>query len=125
MPLALEGIKVLDLSRVPTGSLCTMILGDLGAEVLKVEAPPGVGPREAGTGLPAFRLPGHDINYIAAAGVLDLIGEQGSKPVIPLNIIGDYGGGSLFAVIGILAALQATVFFSNPCRGRRAEKTER
>ena len=41
--LALEGIKVLDLSRVIPGAFCTMLLGDFGAEVLKVEAPPGSG----------------------------------------------------------------------------------
>src|SRR4030042_3941342 len=37
--LALEGVKILDLSRVIPGTFCTMLLGDLGAEVLKVEAP--------------------------------------------------------------------------------------
>ena len=37
--LALEGVKVLDLSRLVPGAFCTMLLGDLGAEVLKVEAP--------------------------------------------------------------------------------------
>jgi crotonobetainyl-CoA:carnitine CoA-transferase CaiB-like acyl-CoA transferase len=49
--LALEGIKVLDLTHLPPGGLCTMILGDLGADVIKVEAPPGVGGRGAVIGL--------------------------------------------------------------------------
>ena len=48
---------------------------------------------------------GHDINYIAMAGVLGSIG--GEKPVIPLNLIGDYAGGALLAAFGILAALRA------------------
>ena len=46
--LALEGIKILDVSRVGPGRLCTMILGDLGAEVIKIEAPPALGARQAG-----------------------------------------------------------------------------
>ncbi|MDY7018744.1 MAG: CoA transferase, partial [Chloroflexota bacterium] len=37
--LALEGVKILDLSRVPPGAFCTMILGDMGADVLKIETP--------------------------------------------------------------------------------------
>jgi len=37
--LALEGVKILDLSRLIPGTFCTMLLGDLGAEVLKIEAP--------------------------------------------------------------------------------------
>ena len=37
--LALEGVKILDLSRVIPGTFCTMLLGDLGAEVLKIETP--------------------------------------------------------------------------------------
>ena len=40
--LALEGIRILDMSRAAPGPFCTMVLGDLGAEVIKVEAPPGV-----------------------------------------------------------------------------------
>ena len=39
--LALEGVKILDLSRQAPGPLCTMILSDLGAEVIRIEAPPG------------------------------------------------------------------------------------
>lgn len=52
-------------------------------------------------------LPGHDINYISFAGILNLIGRFGEDPVIPLNLIADYAGASLHAVIGILLALIA------------------
>jgi alpha-methylacyl-CoA racemase len=48
---------------------------------------------------------GHDINYIAMAGVLGSIG--GDKPVVPLNLIGDYAGGALLAAFGVLAALRS------------------
>jgi alpha-methylacyl-CoA racemase len=48
---------------------------------------------------------GHDINYIALTGVLDNIGRAGERPTPPLNLIGDFGGGSMFLVTGILAAL--------------------
>jgi len=52
-------------------------------------------------------LPGHDINYISFAGVLDLIGERGGPPVIPLNLVADYGAGAMSAAIGILSAVIA------------------
>jgi len=48
---------------------------------------------------------GHDLNYLAVTGVLDNIGRRGAPPVPPLNLVGDYGGGSMFLVTGILAAL--------------------
>jgi alpha-methylacyl-CoA racemase len=48
---------------------------------------------------------GHDINYIAIAGALHSIGKAGEPPVVPLNLVGDYGGGAMFAVMGMLAAL--------------------
>jgi len=48
---------------------------------------------------------GHDINYIALAGVLAHIGPTGGGPVPPLNLIGDFGGGSMLLVVGVLAAL--------------------
>jgi alpha-methylacyl-CoA racemase len=48
---------------------------------------------------------GHDINYIAITGALAAIGEAGRGPVPPLNLVGDYGGGSLYLVTGLLAAL--------------------
>jgi crotonobetainyl-CoA:carnitine CoA-transferase CaiB-like acyl-CoA transferase len=168
-----------------------MILGDLGAELIKVEAPPSVGAREAGLLqspadekgrreavynphnrnkksiainlrleegrhifyqlsekadiiVEAFRpgvvtrlgidyetirkinpkviycsitaygqdgpyrgLPAHDVNCISIAGALNLIGDMNGKPVIPLNLLADFGGGGMNAVIGILSALIA------------------
>jgi len=52
-------------------------------------------------------MPGHDINYISVGGALGLIGEPDGPPVIPLNFLGDYAGGAMYAIIGVLAALQA------------------
>ena len=48
---------------------------------------------------------GHDINYAGITGALAAIGEPGRKPVPPLNLVADFGGGSMFLVTGILAAL--------------------
>jgi len=48
---------------------------------------------------------GHDINYIAVAGALGAIGRQGSPPSIPLNLVGDFAGGSLYLLYGITCAL--------------------
>lgn len=48
---------------------------------------------------------GHDVNYLALTGALDAIGRAGERPVIPLNLVGDFGGGSLYLVVGILSAL--------------------
>ena len=54
---------------------------------------------------PLAERAGHDINYIAVSGVLHAIGSAGGKPVPPLNLVGDFGGGSMFLVMGVLAAL--------------------
>ena len=48
---------------------------------------------------------GHDINYAGIAGAIAAIGEPGRKPVPPLNLVADFGGGAMFCVTGILAAL--------------------
>ena len=56
---------------------------------------------------PWSQMAGHDINYISMTGVLHAIGKDGEPPVPPLNMIGDFGGGSMFLVSGILAALVA------------------
>ena len=183
----LEGLKVLELIRVPPGAFCTMMLADMGAEVLKIETPPATPvatePERAVTAerrmtfhfanrskrsmainlkqsdgqkllhqlaadadvlVEGFRpgvmarlgggyetlkrmnprliycslsgygqdgpyhdLPAHDINFLAIAGVLNLIGEPDRPPAIPLNLIADYAGASLHGVVGILLALLA------------------
>lgn len=48
---------------------------------------------------------GHDITYIALTGALSAIGSAGGPPQIPLNLVGDFGGGGCYLVIGVLAAL--------------------
>jgi alpha-methylacyl-CoA racemase len=48
---------------------------------------------------------GHDLNYIALTGVLHAIGAPGGKPVPPLNLVGDYGGGALYLAFGLMAAV--------------------
>jgi len=48
---------------------------------------------------------GHDINYIALAGVLHSIGRRGSAPVPPLNLVGDFGGGGMYLAFGVVCAL--------------------
>lgn len=184
MPMALEGLRVLEVSRVAVGGFCTMMLADMGANVIKVEAPPEQGggllsdPENLrmrrlavdrnkqsillnmkhsqgqeifqklattadvliegfrpgvmgrlGAGYDALRklnprliycslsgygqtgplrlAPGHDANFIALAGALSMIGEQGGKPVIPVNFLADYASAALHATIGILMAIIA------------------
>ena len=184
----LDGVRVLELTRVGPGAYCTMMLADMGAHVLKVEAPPSG--KLAGSGaspgadehmrlatsftnrnkssitlnlkapegqavlqrlaqdydvlVEGFRpgvmsrlggdyetlnainpklvycslsgygqdgpyqaYPGHDLNYLSLAGVLNLLGEPDRRPAIPLNIVADYAGASLHGVMGIMFALYA------------------
>ena len=54
---------------------------------------------------PLALTPGHDINYIALTGVLHSIGSPGGPPVPPLNLTGDFGGGTLYLALGIVSAL--------------------
>jgi alpha-methylacyl-CoA racemase len=54
---------------------------------------------------PLAQTAGHDIGYIALTGVLNAIGRRNAPPTIPLNLLGDYAGGSLFLALGIVAAL--------------------
>jgi alpha-methylacyl-CoA racemase len=168
----LTGLRVVELAGIGPGPHAAMILGDLGADVVRIERSstssgavgnamlrsrrfvtvdlkskrgrdlalqlvakadvliegfrPGVterlglGPddcarvndrliyaRMTGWGQtgPRSQQAGHDINYISLNGVLHSIGRSGERPVPPLNLIGDFGGGSMFLLVGILAAL--------------------
>ncbi|MDT5069234.1 MAG: alpha-methylacyl-CoA racemase [Mycobacterium sp.] len=171
----LQGLRVVELAGIGPGPHAAMILGDLGADVVRIERParkggvpggsrdsmlrnrrsvaadlksdegrelvlrlvakadvltegyrPGVterlglGPddcakvnerliyaRMTGWGQtgPRSQQAGHDINYISLNGLLHAVGRKGERPVPPLNLAGDFGGGSMFLVVGILAAL--------------------
>jgi alpha-methylacyl-CoA racemase len=54
---------------------------------------------------PLAQAAGHDLNYIAFAGALAHFGRPTEKPSMPLNMVGDYGGGSMFMLFGVMAAL--------------------
>ena len=54
---------------------------------------------------PLAQTAGHDINYIAMSGALAAIGPKGGAPAVPLNLVGDFAGGSLYLAMGLLAAL--------------------
>jgi alpha-methylacyl-CoA racemase len=54
---------------------------------------------------PRSQQAGHDINYISLNGILHAIGRANERPVPPLNLVGDFGGGSMFLLVGILSAL--------------------
>lgn len=170
----LKGLRVVELAGIGPGPHAAMILGDLGADVVRVERPsklpnpgpsgdflmrsrrsvtadlkseadrdrvlgliakadvliegfrPGVterlglGPQDCekvndrliyarmtgwGQTGPRSQQSGHDMNYISLNGVLHAIGRAGERPVPPLNLVGDFGGGSMFLLVGILSAL--------------------
>ncbi len=54
---------------------------------------------------PLANAVGHDINYIALTGALHAFGRAGQAPAMPVNLVGDFGGGTMYLVMGILAAL--------------------
>lgn len=79
----------------------------LGPDVLHASNPRLVIGRMTGWGQtgPWADRAGHDIDYIAMAGALHAFGRKGQAPVPPLNLIGDFGGGGMFLVVGMLAGL--------------------
>ena len=54
---------------------------------------------------PYAHTAGHDINYIALAGVLEPMGRAGQPPTPPLNLVGDFGGGGMLLAFGVVAAI--------------------
>jgi alpha-methylacyl-CoA racemase len=79
----------------------------LGPEACLAENPRLVYGRMTGWGQdgPLAERAGHDINYIGLAGVLEPLGRAGERPHAPMNLIGDFGGGGMLLVVGVLAAL--------------------
>ncbi|MEU2721333.1 CaiB/BaiF CoA-transferase family protein [Streptomyces smyrnaeus] len=80
----------------------------VGPEVCLARNPRLVYGRMTGWGQdgPLAQRAGHDIGYIAVTGALGMTGPAEGPPVAPANLLGDYAGGSLYLVIGVLAALQ-------------------
>jgi alpha-methylacyl-CoA racemase len=81
----------------------------LGPDVLIADNPGLVFGRMTGWGQygPLAQAAGHDINYISIAGVLHMVGRPGERPVPPVNLLGDFGGGGMMLAFGMVAALLA------------------
>lgn len=79
----------------------------LGPDVCLARNPRLVFGRVTGWGQegPLAHAAGHDLNYIALTGALHAIGRAGGPPTPPLNLVGDFGGGALYLVVGVLAAI--------------------
>jgi alpha-methylacyl-CoA racemase len=79
----------------------------LGPDILLAANPKLVFGRMTGFGQdgPLAPVAGHDIDYIALAGVLHAIGRKGGAPVPPLNLVGDFGGGGMLLAFGVVCAL--------------------
>ena len=79
----------------------------LGPDICLARNPALVYGRMTGWGQegPMAREAGHDINYVALSGALHGIGRVGEKPAIPLNLVGDFGGGGLMLAYGMVCAL--------------------
>src|SRR5271165_3556349 len=121
----LTGIKVIEiggLGAAPNGCMTLVEKADVLIEAFRpgVAERLGIGPEECfarnsrlvygrmtgwGQNGPLAPSAGHDLNYIGLAGLLHQIGPTGGKPVVPLNVIGDFGGGGLLLAFGVLCAL--------------------
>ena len=79
----------------------------LGPDELRSQNPALVYGRMTGWGQtgPMAQDAGHDINYISISGALHAIGRKGEKPAVPLNLVGDFGGGGMLLAFGLLAAI--------------------
>ena len=83
----------------------------LGPEICLERNPRLVYGRMTGWGQegPLAHAAGHDINYIALSGALHAIGRKGQKPVPPLNLVGDFGGGGMLLAFGMVCALYEAI----------------
>ncbi|TDE35654.1 CaiB/BaiF CoA transferase family protein [Antarcticimicrobium sediminis] len=79
----------------------------LGPDVCLAQHPDLVYGRMTGWGQegPMARMAGHDLNYVAQTGLLHMMGDSDRPPAPPLNLVADYGGGTMFLLFGIFAAL--------------------
>lgn len=111
MPGPLSGLRVVELQGRGPGPFGAMILADLGADVIRIARLEDLFPADQESGTERM-IRGHDINYVALAGALDPLRRAGEPPAPPLNLLGDYGGGGMLAVAGILSAL-----FERSCSG--------
>ncbi|TPQ41094.1 CaiB/BaiF CoA transferase family protein [Cupriavidus pinatubonensis] len=173
----LAGVRIVELGGIGPVPFCCMLLADLGADIIRIDRPPGhdggqpgdprfnllnrsrrsaaldlkkaeakdavlklvgqadalvegfrpgvaeklgLGPENCLAANPALvygrmtgwgqdgplaHAPGHDINYISLTGLLHAVGTAGGPPVIPLNLAGDLGGGSLYLALGVVSAI--------------------
>ncbi|KXF55779.1 hypothetical protein AXA44_36715 [Rhodococcus sp. SC4] len=85
----------------------TMERRGLGPEILLELNPRLIYTRLTGYGQtgPSAHIAGHDINYIASAGMLGVLGDRENGPAVPLNLLGDFAGGSMSAALGTVLAL--------------------
>ncbi|XP_066255346.1 alpha-methylacyl-CoA racemase [Euwallacea similis] len=99
-------IKTSDVSIEPYRAGVMEKLG-LGPEVLLKVNPRLIYARLSGYGHsgPYCHKAGHDINYLALSGLLSLLGRKGEKPMFPVNLLADFGGGGLMCALGIVLAL--------------------
>ena len=79
----------------------------LGPEVCLARRPSLVYARVTGWGQegPMAQAAGHDLNYVALTGLIHALGRQGQPPTVPLSVIGDFGGGALYAALGVMAGI--------------------
>lgn len=79
----------------------------LGPDVCMAHNPKLIYGRMTGWGQtgPMAQAPGHDINYIALTGALHAIGQKNGVPEVPLNLVGDFGGGAMYLAFGVMCAL--------------------
>jgi alpha-methylacyl-CoA racemase len=79
----------------------------LGPDVVLARNPKIIFGRMTGFGQtgPLAKAPGHDINYIAMSSALHSIGRQGEKPMPPINLVGDFGGGAMLLAFGVMCGV--------------------